>query len=544
MEKLDAVIIATDLYKEAPGAGIRDQARLSVQGHPATMEFMLHYFQTGRDPGKATEKLSKERQQRNPLPLNGPYLHQYLQRRGYNTQVIPFFSLQKKRLLELLEKQPRSVVISTTFFPFAPQIEAVAAFVKENARDAILIAGGIQIWKSYRTRNLLEKGSIAPDIQESIFRDHYLLDLTRPSFLDILVVSDQGEYTLAQLLQRIRQGGDYHNMNNIAYFDKGKWNLNPVKAEPNDFMDELMDWEQLPPDFTNEEIPVHAGTGCPFRCAFCDFCMLRPVRRKPIESLIQEIRSIPPVDGVRQVFFTDDNLFFSIRHLREFCRKILKAELTLKWRAFVRVDTVTEETAELLARSGCMECILGVESGDAEMLVRMNKSTSPETALAAVTHLNKVGINTQSTLLVGFPGETEQSIQNTINLLNAYPTDGPGIHAYYPFFFLVTPLASVASLESRSRYKLKGYLDQWSHYTMCSKEAMNAVLKICDSTKMELSPIYHGERVVNWLSAEKQKRVIFLRNKINRLQRRIIPEEPEEPLWKELEGIFSSVEWE
>jgi len=49
MERLDAVIIATDLFKEVPGAGIRDQIRLSVQGHPATMAFLLQYFQAGRD---------------------------------------------------------------------------------------------------------------------------------------------------------------------------------------------------------------------------------------------------------------------------------------------------------------------------------------------------------------------------------------------------------------------------------------------------------------------------------------------------------------
>jgi hypothetical protein len=105
---------------------------------------------------------------------------------------------------------------------------------------------------------------------------------------------------------------------------------------------------------------------------------------------------------------------------------------------------------------------------------------------------------------------------------------------------LVAPLAKVASPEARAKYRLKGYLDEWSHYTMTSREAEQQVRRVCDSVKMEISPIYHGERVVSWLSPEEQKRVISLRNRINRLQRGILSPEPEEPLWTELEEVFSS----
>jgi radical SAM superfamily enzyme YgiQ (UPF0313 family) len=171
----------------------------------------------------------------------------------------------------------------------------------------------------------------------------------------------------------------------------------------------------------------------------------------------------------------------------------------------------------------------------------MSKKTTPEDILRAVGALNRVGINTQSTFLVGFPGETETSIQNTIHLLNAYPTGGPGLHVYYPFFLLVSPLAPVASPESRARYGLKGYLDRWSHFTMSSERAAEAVLEICDRANMALSPIYHGERIVDWMPVEQQKRVIFLRNKLKRIQRGIVPREPDAPLWQDLEEIFGSV---
>jgi hypothetical protein len=119
VERLDALIIATDLYREVPGAGVRDRIRLSVDGYPATMEFLFQYFRCGRNAAPAVERMARERNQRVPLPLNGPFLYQYLQRRGLTAEVIPFFSMQKDRLLKCLEERPRTVVISTTFFPFA-----------------------------------------------------------------------------------------------------------------------------------------------------------------------------------------------------------------------------------------------------------------------------------------------------------------------------------------------------------------------------------------------------------------------------------------
>lgn len=542
MDRLDALIIATDLYREIPGEGVRDRIRLSVDSHPATLEFLFQYFRWGKDASRAFEWMTRERNQRVPLPLNGPFLYQYLRNRGLTVEVVPFFSMQKERLLECLEDRPRAVVISTTFFPFAPQIEAVAAFVKERAPETLVIAGGIQVWKSYRVRELIDRNQITPDILGAVVRDHYLCDDTRPSALDILVVSDCGEFTLSRLLHRIREGLDYGDLENIAIFREGAWQRNPVRAEPNPFMEEPMDWGRLPADLTRDEIPVHAGTGCAYRCAFCDFCTLRPLRRRPMESLIREIRSIPPSNGVRHVFFTDDNLFVSKGHVERFCRSLEREGLDTRWRAFVRVDTIDPETADMLARSGCRECLLGVESGDEELLRRMNKKTTPQDVLRAVGALNRVGINTQSTFLVGFPGETETTVRHTIDLLNAYPTGGPGIHVYYPFFLLVTPLAPVASPELRARYGLKGYLDRWSHDTMRSEQAAEAVLEICDHADMALSPIYHGERIVDWMSVEQQKRVIFLRNRLNRIRRGILPREAEEPLWNDLEQIFSSLE--
>lgn len=537
---IDAVIIATDIQEGVAGSLIRDKFRLSIDGYSASMEFLLQYYQTQKNIAKTEKNLKKIQLKTLPTPNSGPFLLQYLLHHGYNTELITFFSLEKDRLIKLLNEKPKAVMISTTFFPFVPQIERIAAFVKEHAPESIIIAGGIHIWKSYQIKQELDQGQIPKGIQKHVSRDHYLIDRSKESAIDILVVSDRGEYTLNLLLQKINKGEDYKKLHNIAYFADGQWQINEIEPEPVEMLNEI-DWSEIFSKFANLEIPVSVGTGCPFKCSFCDFHPLRLQYRRPIESIIKEIRSIPLSNGTRFVFFTDDNLFFSLKQAKEFCQSIINADLSLRWRSFMRVDAITAETAELMAESGCGETLLGVETGDAELLKNMAKKTTPDKILDALNQLNKFGINTQSTLIVGFPGETDQTIQNTIDLLNAFSTTGPAIHTFYPFLFSVMPLAPVASLESREKYQLRGYMNKWSHYTMNSEEAAGAMQKLYDSVKMELSPIYHGERLVDWLSPEDQKRVIYLRNKLHRIQCGKLPKDDETTSWNELEKIFAGV---
>ncbi len=534
--QVDAVVIAGDLPKEMSKA---DPFRLSLNGETATIDLLQNYFSTGKDFIKACEITREIQKTRLPVTLNGPYLQQFLRRKGFTVELIPLFLPYQKQLIDILYEKPLCVVISTTFLNSTQNIESIASFIKEHLPEVKIIVGGIKIWKSYKKKLLLDKGEIDEDVKLNLINDNYLLDVKRPSHVDFFVISDRGEITLAELITCIKEQGDFTKLSNIAYFSENVWHINKITEEStnNNNYEVKVDWGDVPVDIAKNEIPIRTGMGCRFRCKFCDFSTLQGVHKRSIDSTIEEIRTIPIVDSFRNVFFVDDNLFVSANQTGEFCRKLIDANLSLRWRSFVRVDSVTSETAELMHKSGCKECLLGIESGDPDILRDMNKGSSPEKILNAVNLLNKLGINTQSTVVIGFPGETDKTINNTINMLNSYSTTGPGIHFFYPFQFLVFPLSPISSPTNRKKYNLKGYLDNWSHGTMDSNTARENIAKLCDNVSLDLNPIYLENRIIPWMSINDQKHMYYLRNKINRIKRGVILED-DSKLWNELEKIF------
>ena len=246
------------------------------------------------------------------------------------------------------------------------------------------------------------------------------------------------------------------------------------------------------------------------------------------------------MDGVRRVYFTDDNLFTSRRRAAELCRALIDSKMAMKWRGMVRVGMVDEEIAELMARSGCMEILLGIESGDPGILRRMKKRVTPRQILDGIAWLNRRGINTKSTFIIGFPGETEQTVGRTVDLLNAYPTDGPAVHRYLFFTFAVLPLSEVAGRELRQAYGLEGYGYHWRHATMDSAQASELLAAAQEQLKPQLSPSYVLEvPEMPGLTVEQIKRIYLLRNRLARLDRAGLKEPSGRELWRRLEESFA-----
>jgi len=535
--RLDCVVISGDLPMEVLGKEIRRQTWLTVDGIPATLGFLDEYFRNGHQSNGARDAVLHRGQPF--VSLNGPYLCQYLERLGLKVVEVPMFTLYKERLAALLAQRPLMVAISTTFLPFAKQIDAMAAAIKKMAPDTLVVAGGVQIWKSYRHKQLLDAGEITPDIVEHVAEHNYLLDLKRPSPVDVFVVSKRGETTLAELITLLKAGADYRSLNNIAYYEDGAWKLNPIMEHP--YNEVSVDWNRVPTGPTRTYFPIQAGLGCGYQCTFCDFKELYPkVNLRPVQSIVNEIRTVPEIDGIRRVYFTDDNLFVSKKRAIELCTALIDSGMNIKWRGMFRLSVVDDEVAAIMAKSGCVEVLLGVESGDPDILVAMTKRTKPGDILRAVGALSKYGVSTKNMLIVGFPGETEQTVRNTVDVLNAYPTDGPSVHRVMFFTFAVLPLAEIASAKNRALHNLRGYGYHWSHNTMDSKRAAELMAWAQDSLKPELSPPYVLEVPEHpGLDIADIKKIYLIRNQIVRAHKLPNPADRERQLWRNLEQCFA-----
>lgn len=541
VQTIDAVIIAGPKPQEFLGGEIREKMRVSIDGHAASLNYLRQWFDTGRDSAAAFRRW--QGQELSFLSLNGPYLCQFLEQHGLSTAWVPIFQPDDPHLLDVLAQQPRTVVISTTFLPLAPQIDQMAAEIRRLCPDAHIIAGGTQVWKSYQHLELVEAGHITPDILPAVAAHNYFIDATRPSPIDTFLINPRGEEALVELVQCLKDGKDRRMLKNVAYWEDGRWRINEVVKEA--YREVRVDWASVLARDVSVWVPIQAGQGCGFRCTFCDFYGLNPkVNIRENLSLLDEIATIPEVNGFRRLYFTDDNLFTSKQRAREFCAELAKAKhLNIKWRGMIRVAIVDAEIAQLMYDSGCVEVLLGIESGDRQVLINMKKLSTPKQILDGLKVLNDHGINTKSTFIVGFPGETTESVSNTIQLLNDYPCDGPGVHRYTAFTFGVLPLAAVSRPEMRERYGLKGYGFTWKHDTMDSDQAATETVRLLSSLKPELSPSYVMEvSDIDGVPRPEMKRLYTLRNRIAVIDRDIRTGKPLNPevdfLLSELEDSF------
>jgi p-methyltransferase len=188
----------------------------------------------------------------------------------------------------------------------------------------------------------------------------------------------------------------------------------------------------------------------------------------------------------------------------------------------MRADVIDDEVAALLQESGCYEVLLGIESGNPQVLQNMNKRLDPEKSLRSIEALDSVGIRTLCSFVVGFPRECAKSIEQTSSFISSLPFGEKArtFHRYYLFRFVVSPLSPVASPEQRALFGLKGIGEKWEHKTMSAYEAQDAVREIFLKVDGP-SHFYMEELPLDWNSAA-IRQVIELRDTVqkNRLRGR------------------------
>jgi p-methyltransferase len=147
---------------------------------------------------------------------------------------------------------------------------------------------------------------------------------------------------------------------------------------------------------------------------------------------------------------------------------MIRNKFDFKWLSYFRCASADEEAFDLMRESGCLLVHLGIESGDQEMLRRMNKFAKVEKYADSIRKLKERDIITSATVIVGFPGETEASVQRTIEFLDAVQPALYRAEVYYH-----SPLTPIH--EKAKEYGLKGAGYGWRHNTMDWRRATQLV---------------------------------------------------------------------
>jgi len=164
---------------------------------------------------------------------------------------------------------------------------------------------------------------------------------------------------------------------------------------------------------------IFTGRGCPHQCTFCCPSVFgRKFRHRSAENVVDEIEKVKKEFNVSIFTFIDDTLLVNTTHLKEICGEILKRQLRIKWNCSARINKITPELLELMKKSGCFMMNFGIESGDPYTLKRIKKGIDIDRAVQSIKMTNKAGIKVYANFMTGFPWETSEQIQNTIDAVH------------------------------------------------------------------------------------------------------------------------------
>lgn len=172
--------------------------------------------------------------------------------------------------------------------------------------------------------------------------------------------------------------------------------------------------------------------GCPYNCRFCGKIPgTRKVRFRSADRVLDEMRHVARL-GYREINFFDDLFTVNRERVRQICDGLLREKLNLFWSVRARVDSVDEEMLGWMKAAGCRRLYFGVESGSDRTLELMNKRITTEVAARTLAIARRLGFETVSYFIVGFPGETIDDMAQTVQFARKLSTTFASFNMFEP----------------------------------------------------------------------------------------------------------------
>ncbi|MFZ5800911.1 MAG: B12-binding domain-containing radical SAM protein [Candidatus Omnitrophota bacterium] len=302
--------------------------------------------------------------------------------------------------------------------------------------------------------------------------------------LDIAVIGE-GEITIKELVRSLADHRPLDDIRGICFRSNGSMKKNaPRELIPNLDSLPLPAYELFPIErylknpvmlSSKRSMNFFTGRGCPYRCKFCYHIFGRGrIRLRSVENMLEEIRFLKKRYQIDFLAIYDDNTTVDKNRLRKFCQLIGKENLV--WVGYGRVDSVDEETLRLMKAANCKAIGYGIESGSQRILDNMDKGIKVEQAKRAIALTRKSGIYAATSFILGYPGETAQTIQETVDF--CIEMNLPVVDFYFAQAYPGTPLYE----EARQR----GLIMNEEEYILELESADKFVINFTDFSDEEL----------------------------------------------------------
>lgn len=302
------------------------------------------------------------------------------------------------------------------------------------------------------------------------------------------VVRGEGEHTMVELMQTVNSGGDLSAVNGIAFRRGSEITTTPgrpfisnldVLPVPSRHLLPLGRYRALGLPMT-----LTTSRGCPYQCIFCVGRKMggAKMRYHSADRVVAELTYLAKRQFER-INIADDLFTANRDHCLSVCEAILDHDLKISWTAFARVDTVSEPLLIKMKAAGCTGVSFGIESANPFILKTIKKGIALDQIRQAVRMCLRVGISPNASFILGLPGETRATIEETVSFANNLQQEGL---AYG--FHILAPFPGTEVRAQADRLGIRILTDDWSRY-----HANRAVVETADAGRQQLDTV-----VSNW----------------------------------------------
>jgi anaerobic magnesium-protoporphyrin IX monomethyl ester cyclase len=388
------------------------------------------------------------------LPIGLAYLAAVLEKAGYDLALFdcPALGIDHNSLRAKLAALAPDVIGLTAVTPTIDSALLAAHVAKEACPNAAVVLGG----------------------PHATFMDTQIL--SENADVDV-IVRGEGEETMLELLENLFNSGHLQVVSGISFRKDGQIVRSPNRPY-------IQNLDELPRpayhyfkldryrSFGNSVLPILTSRGCPFQCSYCvssrmigkDFRARNPTR------VVDELEWLRDTYGASAVSFYDDAFTYDEQRAIKLCKEIKRRKIGLPWDCQTRVDRISKDVLVNMKEAGCQLVSFGAESGCQKILDSVNKKTTIELNEKAVKMAKKTGLSVAVSVIIGYPGETADTLRQTFDFVRRTKPD-------YVYLCLATPYPGT---DLRRRLEDLGWAlsPEWSHYDMQAQIFENPLLTV------------------------------------------------------------------
>lgn len=355
-------------------------------------------------------------------PISLAYVAAALQKSGIDVSIYDDYTCggNRESLFNFLEKTKPDVVGLTCVTPTANRTYEICTEIGERFPETERVLGNLH----------------STVFHESILRDN----------IADIVVHGEGEETMVDLVNALADERNLKSVPGISFMEDNDL----VQTEPRPLVEDLDSlpfpaWKLFPIrkyrifNFASVRRPgalILGSRGCPYNCNYCSLKIMgRKRRRRSAKNIVDEFEHLHSEFGYVQASFTDPIFPFSKEEGIEFSQALIKRDLHNKmvWVTETRVDHVDEELLRAMRVSGLRRIMYGFEAGDDATLENIEKRTTLDAARKAVEATRKAGVQIIGFFMMGVPGDTKESIDQTIRFAASLDIDFAKFTVFSPF---------------------------------------------------------------------------------------------------------------